>query len=138
MSKEKLHPFLRLTQLVEEYDDNKESYDVNKLQLLREELSINLFYMSDSASIALSNWDFAEHARKTKTAEREQFYHTQLGSNGKSMTVAEAGNLARIDCKEEVEKCKETLRQKKRVEIILSSVGQILNSLSTRIAITRS
>lgn len=137
MSKEKVHPFLRLTQLVEEYDQNKESYDVHKLQLLREELSINLFYMSDSASIALSNYDFAEHARKTKTAEREQFYHTQLGSNGKSMTVAEASNLARIDCKEEVEKCKETLRQKKRVEIILSSVSQILNSLSTRISITR-
>lgn len=137
MSKEKVHPFVRLTQLVEEYDQNKESYDVHKLQLLREELSINLFYMSDSASIALSNYDFAEHARKTKTAEREQFYHTQLGSNGKSMTVAEASNLARIDCKEEVEKCKETLRQKKRVEIILSSVSQILNSLSTRISITR-
>ncbi len=137
MSKEKIHPFLRLTQLVEEYDDNKESYDVNKLQLLREELSINLFYMSDSASTALSNYDFAEHERKTKMADREQYYHSQLGSNGKSMTVAEAGNLARIDCKEEVEKCKETLRQKKRVEIILSSVSQILNSLSTRIAITR-
>jgi hypothetical protein len=137
MSKEKLHPFLRLTQLVEEYDENKESYDVNKLQLLREELSINLFYMSDSASIALSNYDFAEHARKTKTAEREQFYHTQIGSNGKSMTVAEAANLARIDCKEEVEKCKETLRQKKRVEITLSAVSQILNALSTRISIVR-
>jgi hypothetical protein len=137
MSKEKIHPFLRLTQLVEEYDENKESYDVSKLQLLREELSINLFYMSDSASIALSNYDFAEHARKTKTAEREQFYHTQIGSNGKSMTVAEAGNLARIDCKEEVEKCKETLRQKKRVEITLSAVSQILNALSTRISIVR-
>lgn len=137
MSKEKLHPFLRLTQLIEEYDENKESYDVNKLQLLREELSINLFHMSDSASIALSNYDFAEHARKTKTAEREQYYHSQLGSNGKAMTVAEAGNLARLDCKEEVENCKETLRQKKRVEIVLSSVSQILNALSTRIAITR-
>ena len=66
MNKERAHPFLRLTQLVEEYDDNKESYDVNKLQLLREEISINLFYMSDSASTALSNYDFAEHARKTK------------------------------------------------------------------------
>ena len=130
MSEEKLHPFLRLTQLIEEYDENKESYDVNKLQLLREELSINLFHMSDSASVALSNYDFAEHARKTKTAEREQYYHSQLGSNGKSMTVAEAGNLARLDCKE-------TLRQKKRVEIVLSSVSQILNALSTRIAITR-
>lgn len=137
MSKGKIHPFLRLTQLVEEYDANKESYDVNKLQLLREELSINLFYMSDSASTALSNYDFAEHERKTKMADREQYYHSQLGSNGKAMTVAEAGNLARIDCKEEVERCKETLRQKKRVEIILSSVSQILNSLSTRIAITR-
>ena len=35
MSKVKIQPFLRLTQLVEEYDANKESYDVNKLQLLR-------------------------------------------------------------------------------------------------------
>lgn len=132
-----VHPFIRLTQLIKEYDENRESYDVNKLQGLREELSINLFLMADSASIALSNYDYAEHARKSKTAEREQFYHTQLGSNGKSMTVSEAGNLARIDCKEEVEACKETLRQKKKVEITLTAVGQILNALSTRIAITR-
>lgn len=131
------HPFERLTELVHEYDDNKESFDVHKLQLLREEISINLFYMSDSAATALSNYDFAEHTRKSKMAEREQFYHSQLGSNGKSMTVSEAGNLARIDCKDEVEACKETLRQKKRVEIILSSVQQILNALSTRISITR-
>lgn len=131
------HPFVRLTELIQEYDENKESYDVHKLQLLREEISINLFYMSESAAEALSNYDFAEHARKTKTAEREQHYHTQLGSNGKAMTVSEASNLARIDCKEEVEKCKETLRQKKRVEIVLSSVQQILNALSTRISITR-
>lgn len=137
MSEDKKHPFIKLTELVQEYDENRESYDVVKLQGLREEISINLFYMADSASTALANYDFAEHARKTKTAEREQFYHTQLGSNGKSMTVAEAGNLARIDCKEEVEKCKETLRQKKRVEITLTAVGQILNSLSTRISITR-
>lgn len=134
---DKKHPFIKLTELVTEYDENRESYDVVKLQGLREEISINLFYMADSASTALANYDFAEHARKTKTAEREQFYHTQLGSNGKSMTVAEAANLARIDCKEEVEKCKETLRQKKRVEITLTAVGQILNSLSTRISITR-
>lgn len=137
MGKEKVQPFIRLTQLIEDYDQNKESYDVSKLQLLREEISINLFYMSDSASTALSNYDFAEHSRKTKAAEREQFYHTQTGSNGKSMTVAEASNLARLDCKDEVEKCKETLRQKKRVEIVLSAVSQILNALSTRIAITR-
>lgn len=133
----KKHPFIRLKELIEEYDRNRESYDVNKLQGLREELSINLFLMADSASIALSNYDFAEHTRKTKTAEREQYYHTQLGSNGKAMTVSEAGNLARIDCKEEVEACKETLRQKKKVEITLSAVSQILNALSTRIAITR-
>lgn len=132
-----VHPFIRLTHLIKEYDENRESYDVNKLQGLREELSINLFLMADSASIALSNYDYAEHARKSKTAEREQFHHTQLGSNGKSMTVSEAGNLARIDCKEEVEVCKETLRQKKKVEITLTAVGQILNALSTRIAITR-
>jgi hypothetical protein len=134
---DKKHPFIKLTELIQEYGDNRESYDVVKLQGLREEISINLFLMADSASIALANYDFAEHARKTKAAEREQYYHTQLGSNGKAMTVSEAGNLARIDCKEEVEACKETLRQKKRVEITLSAVGQILNALSTRIAITR-
>lgn len=134
---DKKHPFIKLTELIQEYGDNRESYDVTKLQGLREEISINLFLMADSASIALANYDFAEHARKTKTAEREQYYHTQLGSNGKAMTVSEAGNLARIDCKEEVESCKETLRQKKKVEITLTAVGQILNALSTRIAITR-
>ena len=89
--------------------------------------------MSDSASEALSRYDLAEHVRKMKMAEREQYHRAGTGSNGKPMTVAEAENLSRIECKQEVEDCKESLRKKKRVEIILKSTEQILHAISYRI-----
>lgn len=127
------HPFIALSELVDEYSKNKSSYDAKKLQDLRENISLNLFYLSDSASLALANYDMAEHDRKIAMAEREQFHRSDIGSDGKSMTVSEAQNLARIDCRAQAEKSKEALRQKERVRIILSSTTQILHAISSRL-----
>ena len=113
------HPFERLSDLIDDYAKNKNSYDANKLQNLRENIALNLFYLSDSASEALSRYDRAEHERKMKMAEREQFHREEEDDNGKRMTVTEAQNLARIDCRDEVNASKEAHRQKERVRIIL-------------------
>ncbi len=129
----KPHPFHRLAELIKIYETQKDSFDAEKLQSIREDISITLFNLSDSASEAISRYDLAEHNRKMKMAEREQFYRNDIGSDGKHMTVAEAANLARLDSKEEVEACKESLRQKKRVDIILSSTTHILHAISSRL-----
>lgn len=127
------HPWFKLNELIEEYSENRETYNAEKLQELREGISLQLFFLSDSFSVAISLYDQKEHIRKSKMAEREQHYRSEKGSDGKSMTVAEAANLARIDCSQEVEDCKEALRQKKRAEIVLMATQQILNAISSRI-----
>ncbi len=128
------HPFTELSNLIGEYREKKNSFDLKELQTMREDISLCLFYLSDSASLALANYEESEHIRKMKMAEREQFHRNDVDKDGKRITVSEAQNLARIDCKVEVEKSKETLRQKERVRIIVSSTSQILNSISSRLS----
>ncbi len=60
----KEHPFTRLSNLIADYEANKESFDLDKLITMREDISITTFNMSDSASEALSRYDLAEHVRK--------------------------------------------------------------------------
>lgn len=136
MSKEK-HAFLILEELIKEYSENKSSFNAEKLQDIREDIALCLFNLSNSASIALSNYDYAEHARKSKAAEREIYHRDETGTDGKRLTVSEAQNLARIDCKQEVENCKEALRQKRRVEIILSSTNAILHAIASRLTLIK-
>ena len=126
-----------LNGLIEDYSENRESFDLDRLQALREKISLNLFFLSDSFSEYISDYDRNEHIRKSKMAEREQFWRTQKDDDGKSMTIAEAANRARIECNEEVDNCKESLRKKKRAEIVLMSVQQILNSISSRLNIIK-
>lgn len=127
------HPWYKLNSLIDDYSENRESFNADKLQELRENISLQLFYLSDSFSVAISTYDQKEHTRKSKMAEQEQFYRGQTGADGKNMTIAEASNLARIDTAKEVEECKEALRQKKRAEIVLIAVQQILHAISSRL-----
>lgn len=126
-------PWTLLNTLIEEYSDNRENFDMDRLQTLRESISLQLFFLSDKFAEYIANYDQTEHVRKSKAAEREQFWRTQKDEDGKSMTIAEAANRARIECSEEVEDCKEALRKKKRAEIVLTAVQQILNSISSRL-----
>lgn len=126
-----------LNHLIEDYSENRESFDLERLQTLREKISLQLFFLSDSFSEYISDYDAKEHIRKTKSAEREQFWRTQKDEDGKSMTIAEAANRARMETTVEVENCKESLRKKKRAEIVLMSVQQILHALSSRLNIIK-
>ena len=126
-----------LNSLIDDYSENRTTYNAEKLQDLRESISLQLFYLSDSFSEYISTYDQMEHVRKTKTAEREQFWRTQKDEDGKAMTIAEAANRARMETTVEVENCKEALRKKKRAEIVLTAVGQILNSISSRLNMVR-
>ena len=126
-----------LNGLIEDYSENRESFDLDRLQALREKISLNLFFLSDSFSEYISDYDRNEHVRKSKMAEREQFWRTQKDDDGKSMTIAEAANRARMETTEEVNNCKESLRKKKRAEIVLMSVQQILHAISSRLNIIK-
>lgn len=126
-----------LNKLIDDYSENRSSYNAEKLQELRESISLQLFYLSDIFSEYISDYDQKEHIRKSKAAEREQHWRVQKDENGKAMTIAEAANRARIECDKEVEDCKEAHRKKKRAEIVLMAVQQILHSISSRLVMVR-
>lgn len=128
---EEQHPFFRLTELIQEYDKNKNSYDSEELQNIRENISLTLFYLADSASKAISNFDSADYERKRNYAELIEEH--RYDDEGNKNTVAVTESLARIANKEKEEALVEALRQKEKVRIILSSTNQILNAISSRL-----
>jgi len=130
MSK-KEHPFTRLSDLIKKYSEKKASYSAKELQDMRENISLTLFYLSDSASTALSNYDKADWERKRTYAELIE--ENRYDEEGSKNTVTVMESLARISNKEKEEAVVEALRQKERVRIILSSTQQILNAISSRL-----
>ena len=132
MSK-KEHPFIRLSDLIKEYSEKKASYSAKELQDMRENISLTLFYLSDSASTALSNYDKADWERKRTYAELIE--ENRYDEEGSKNTVTVMESLARISNKEKEEAVVKALRQKERVRIILNSTQQILNAISSRLHI---
>jgi|SRR5699024_2563777 len=132
---EEQHPFYRLTNLIEDYDKKRNSYDVNDLQDLRENIALSLFYLADSASIAISNYDRADYERKRNYAELLEKH--RFSKDGSKNTVSRKESLARIDNDEKEKNLVEALRQKQKVKILISSTNQILNALSSRIAMIK-
>jgi len=126
------HPFIQLSELVEKYKKGKESFDIKELQTMREDISLCVFYLSDSASQAISNYDKADWDRKRN-------YAVLIGENktdddGNKNTVAVAESLARVQNELFEEEVVVAIRQKERVRIILSSTNQILNAISSRLS----
>lgn len=130
MSKDK-HPYIRLSKLIDDYKENKNSYDKNKLQDLRENISLTLFYLSDSFSLAVSNYDKADWNRKRNYAKLVE--ENKYDSEGNKNTVAVTESIARIENEEFEEKVVEALRQKEKAKMILSATNQVLNSISSRL-----
>lgn len=130
MDKDK-HPYITLSELIDKYKKDKNSYDKNKLQDLRENISLTLFYLADSFSLAISNYDSADWNRKRNYAELIE--QNEYDEDGNKNTVAVKESLARIGNKEYEEKVVEALRQKEKARMILSATNQVLNSISSRL-----
>lgn len=134
MEQKNKHPFHELSKLIDKFNEERDSMTVEQLQDLRENISLNLFYISDSASQAIANYDAKIYERKSLQAEREETYRNMIDERtNKTYTVADSERLARIELKDVEKKEVEALRQKERVRIILTAVQQVLNSLSGRI-----
>lgn len=129
------HPFNELTNLIVVFNEERNSMTLEDLQDLREKISLNFFLMADSAARAVANYDSKEFERKRTYASSEQLYRTSIDeSTGKIHTVSDAERKARLENKKIDDELVEALRQKEKVRIIINAVGQILNSISTRIS----
>ena len=134
MSKD-LHPFFKLEKLIIEFNNTRENSNLEKLQLLREDIAINLFLLSDSVSQTIANAESKDYERKRFYAEREEYYRNSIDERtGKNYNVADSERLARLDSKEIDEACAFAYKQKERARLVVIAIQQILNSLSGRIS----
>lgn len=132
---ENKHPFHAISDLVDIFNNERNSMTTEELQDLRESLSYNLFLLSDSASLAVSKYEAKDYERKALQAERIEYYRNSIDSRtGKNHTISDAERLARLELKDIEKEVVEALRQKERVRIIITAVQQILNSISSRIS----
>ena|SRR5690606_14449876 len=128
------HPFNRLVELIEEYAEKKQIMTVEELQTMREDISLNLFLMNDSAAKAISNYDAEDYKRKRFYAERQEHYRGKKNEDGKIYTVADSERLARLEAEEVDNRVIEALRQKERVRLIVTATKEILNAIAGRIS----
>jgi len=129
------HPFHKLMSFVEEYNENRESFNMEKLQLMREDIAINLLLLSDSVSQTIANAESKDYDRKRFYAQREEHYRNEIDKRtGKNHNVADSERLARLDAKEIDEACAFAYKQKERARLTVIAIQQILNSISGRIS----
>ena len=125
----KKNKFDNLTNLIKVYGENKDSFNIEKLQDIRDNISIALFEVADDASKVISGYTEAQNIKNIKIAERKQFHISE------KKTIIEANKTATNDCKKEIKNCTKSLKQKKQVELILSATKNILYNISSRIHI---
>ena len=128
------HPFHTLSNLIDKFNSERNKLDLKGLQDLRENISLTLFYLSDDAAKAISNYDAKEYDRRRFYAQKEEDYRNTIDDRtNKNFNVADSERKARIDAKDIDNQTVTALRQKERIRIILNATNQILNSLSGRI-----
>jgi len=129
------HPFYKLSELIDKFNNERNQLDLRELQDLRESIALSLFYLSDSVSQTIANAESNDYARKRFYAEKEEFYRNSVDERtNKHHNVADSERLARLDAKEVDEACSFAFKQKERARLVVLATQQILNSISGRIS----
>jgi len=129
------HPFFKLTELIDAFKVGRDSMTLQQLQDLRENIALNLFYLSDSVSQTIANAESNDYSRKRHYAEREEYHRNEVDERtGKNFNVADSERKARIESKEVDEACAFAYKQKERARLVVLAIQQILNSISGRIS----
>lgn len=129
------HPFFKLTELIDTFNESRNTMTLAQLQDLRENIALNLFYLSDSVSQTIANAESNDFARKRHYAEKEEHFRNEIDDRtGKVHNVADSERLARLQSKEVDEACAFAYKQKERARLVVLAVQQILNSISGRIS----
>lgn len=134
MEKKRVEPFKELTQLIAEYEEKRLSFDIKDLIDIRERISLNLFYLSDPISSAISLYERRSYERKSHYSDTIIRLTGEKDSNGKSIGVTLASEMARVENKEHEKLEVEALRIKERARIVLDAAKQILNAISSRMS----
>lgn len=129
------HPFFKLSELIDKFNNERNLLDLKQLQDLREDLALTLFYLSDSVSQTIANAESKDYDRKRHYAEMEEFYRNEVDERtGKNYNVADSERKARMASKDVDDACAFSFKQKERARLVVLATQQILNSLSGRIS----
>lgn len=129
------HPLYQLTELIDKFNKERDTLDLKGLQDLRECISLQLFYLSDSVSMTIANAESNDFNRKRFYAEREEHYRNTIDEKtGKVYNVADSERKARLESKEVDDACAHAFKQKERARLVVLATQQILNALSGRIS----
>jgi hypothetical protein len=129
------HPFYKLSNLIDKFNQERNTLDLKGLQDLRENIALTLFYMSDSVSMTIANAESNDYARKRFYAEREEFYRNEIDDRtNKIHSVADSERKARLEAKKVDDDCAHAFKQKERARLVVLATQQILNSISGRIS----
>lgn len=129
------HPFHKLSELITKFNEERNSMDISQLQDLRENISLNLFLMADSAAQAVSNYEAKDYERKRFYAQKEEEFRNSIDpKNNKNYSVSDSERMSRLMGADIDRETAEALRQKEKVRILVNAINQILNSISGRIS----
>lgn len=133
MSSEK-HPVVELTNAVKLYNINRESYNSEELQNLREVISISLFLSSDFYSEVRADAEAADYLRKQKVAEESERLRGQKHPDTlRRYNQKEVDNLARMNTKEFEDAVVEQNKRYYKIRLMIDSSVHILHSISSRL-----
>jgi hypothetical protein len=131
----KNHPTFILAELVRDYSENKDTYDIEKLISLRENLALNLFYLADFYSDIRSYSEGADFKRKQAVAKAELDLVGEINpETGKKYTQNQLQAQARVNTEKFEKEMVDCNRKYYKVRLMVESTNQILNAISSRIS----
>jgi hypothetical protein len=133
-----MHPVEAISKLIDRYNAKKETYDPDDLVSMREDISHQLFLMSDFYSDIRHGHEAADYRRKRCIAEvEERLRGSKSEKTGRNIAREELSNTARLECAEAENDWLEAGRKYYKVKIMVDAVNQILNAISSRISLTK-
>ncbi len=128
----------QLNTLIKDYSANKDSYDIKKLQSIRENLSLCLHYLANDFTDSQFLSDSAAYIEKNELAKMRDSLRTVKDEvTNKNYTREQLADLALIKSETFSRAALEAAKEYRRYRLLFETCYQILNSISSRINITR-
>lgn len=129
-----MHPIEKLSTLVDRYNEKKDSFDIEELQDIRDDISNNLYLSADFMSDTRVGSEAAQYNYKKCCAEYAEDLEGKINSKtNKKYTRETIKSKTIIHCSKSYDEVLEANRKYYKVKIVEDSIKQILNSISSRI-----
>lgn len=133
-----LDPLEQLTSAVSDYRSNFNTYDLKKLQDIRDRISLSLHYLSGEYSDSRYNAEHAEYSKKKAIAEVcESLRGKKDEATQKPLTREQIADRAIIQTEPFSDKQIAANKEAYNFRLLFETGNQILNSISSRINLTK-